>query len=111
LKAIKPKRNTQASLDVVVVEVEPLDTQSEEPHEAKLGKMKKGKQVPKIPSKPNRKTRLINQLRLNTKAFFNSSLKEHKKQENSKPVQARSIGVRGSSPIIGIHLAPCKVIN
>jgi hypothetical protein len=38
-------------------------------------KKRKGSQVPKIPRKPNKKMRLTNQLRLNSKALFNPSLK------------------------------------
>jgi hypothetical protein len=56
----------------------PSDTQIGEPPEEKQGRKKKGKQVPGMPSKPNRKTRLTNQLRLNSKSLFNPSLKEHK---------------------------------
>jgi hypothetical protein len=37
----------------------------------------KGNQDPEIPCKPNKKTRFTNQLRLNSKAPFNPSLKYH----------------------------------
>jgi len=39
---------------------------------------KNGKQVLEMPSKPNQKTRLTNQLRLNSKSLFDPSLKEQK---------------------------------
>jgi hypothetical protein len=78
LKASKQKRNKQVSPEVVTVEFVPFDTQIEEPPEEKQGRKKKGKQVPEMPSKPNRKTRLTNQLRLNSKALFDPSLKEKK---------------------------------
>jgi hypothetical protein len=42
---------------------------------ANKSKRRKGSQDPEMPSKPNRKTRLTNQLRLNSKAIFNPSLK------------------------------------
>jgi hypothetical protein len=76
LKPSKQQRNKQVIPKEVIVEFGPLDTNIREPAEEKRGRKKKGKQVPKMPSKPNRNTRLTNQLRLNSKALFNPSLKE-----------------------------------
>jgi hypothetical protein len=54
----------------------PVETFIKEYLEAKQSKKRKGSWVPEIPNKPNRKTRLTNQLRLNSKALFDPSLKE-----------------------------------
>jgi hypothetical protein len=55
----------------------PVETLMKESPEAKQSRKRKGNQDPEMPSKPNRKTRITNQLRLNSKALFNPSLKDH----------------------------------
>jgi hypothetical protein len=54
----------------------PMETLLKESPEAKKNRKRKGTQGPGMPSKPNRKTRITNQLRLNYKALFNPSLKD-----------------------------------
>jgi hypothetical protein len=71
----RQRRDKQTSPKIVAIDFVPVDTLIKESHEAKKSKNRKGRDVPRIPSKPNRRTRLTNQLRLNYKALFNPSLK------------------------------------
>jgi hypothetical protein len=52
-----------------------METLLKESPEAKKNRKRKGNQGPRMPSNPNRKTRITNQLRLNSKELFNPSLK------------------------------------
>jgi hypothetical protein len=54
-----------------------VETLLKESHDAKKSRMRKWNQDPRMPNKPNMKTRIKNQLRLNSKELFNPSLKGH----------------------------------
>jgi hypothetical protein len=75
-KTRRQKKAKQLSPEIVAAEFVPVDTLIKESPEAKQSRKRKGSQDPEIPSKPNRKTRLTNQLRLNSKEIFNPSLKD-----------------------------------
>jgi hypothetical protein len=76
LKTSRQRRTKQASPDIVAVEFVSLDTQIKIPLWPNREKRERGARSLEMPSKPNRKTRLTNQLRLNSKALFDPSLKE-----------------------------------
>jgi hypothetical protein len=54
----------------------PMETLLKESPKAKKRKKRKGNQSIGMPNKPNRKTKITNQLRLNSKALFKPSLKD-----------------------------------
>jgi hypothetical protein len=69
-------RSKQHSPEIVKVEFIPMETLLKDSLQAKKNRKRKGTQGPGMPSKPNRKTKITNQLRLNSKALFNPSLKD-----------------------------------
>jgi hypothetical protein len=75
-KTSRQRRTKIVIPDIVVEEILPVDTLIKEYPEAKQSKKRKTSQDPGMPKKPNIKTRLTNQLRLNSKALFDPSLKD-----------------------------------
>jgi hypothetical protein len=76
-KTRKQRKNKQHSLEIVAAEFAPVETFMKESLEAKHSRKRKKNQDLEMPIKPNRKTRITNQLRLNPKELFNPSLKDH----------------------------------
>jgi len=70
------RRDKQPNLEIIVAKFVPVDTLIKQSPYSKQSKKRKGSRVSEIPSKPNRRTKLINQLRLNSKALWNPSLKD-----------------------------------
>ena len=89
----RQRRDKQPSPEIVAIESAPIDTLIMESREANKSKNMKGRDIPKIPSKPNRRTRLTKQLRLNYRALFNPSLKYQQpiviEDEDTKKVISR----------------------
>jgi len=69
-------RLKQHNPEIVNEKSVPMETLLKDSLEDTKNRKTEGNQGPGMPSKPNRKTRIINQLRLNSKELFNPSLKD-----------------------------------